>query len=244
MGKIWPYLGDLHALIPHPWAGIVLIFCSILCGLAVGVEREVKNKPAGLKTVTLICLGSTVFTLASLLVAAGGRSDPGRIAAQIIPGIGFLGAGAILRERGTIIGLTTGATIWLVAAIGMLIGEGYAAAGLALTAIALAMLTGIRYVEHGLRKPCQLTTARIVFRPDSGKAFLHVLRVLDECAIPDRAWSASMRGDLEIMDIQYCHYHREHRAFLLQLSELPEVVEIEADRSAKRKDEPQEHPEA
>ncbi len=240
MGMNWLYLGNLHTVLPHPWAGMVLVLCSILCGMAVGLEREIKNKPAGLKTVTLICVGSTVFTLASLLVAAYGRGDPGRIAAQIIPGIGWLGAGAILRERGTILGLTTGATVWAVAAIGMLVGEGYAAAGMALTAVVLTMLTGVRYIERELRHACQLTTARIVFRPDNGKAFLHILQVLDEAAIPDRAWQTFMRGDLEVMDIRYCHYHREHRAFLLQLSELPEIVEIEADRSAKRKDEPRE----
>jgi putative Mg2+ transporter-C (MgtC) family protein len=241
MDRIWPLLSDLHAVVPHPWVGMVLILCSVLCGMAIGLEREMKNKPAGLKTVTLICVGSTVFTLASLLVAAAGRGDPGRIAAQIIPGIGFLGAGAILRERGTIIGLTTGATVWMAAAIGMIIGEGYAAAGMVLTLVVLVMLTGVRFLEHRLRHPCQITTARIIFRPDSGKSFLHVLRILDEASISDRAWKAFMRGDQEVMDITYCHYHREHRAFLLQLSELPEVVEIEADRSAKRKDETWDH---
>jgi len=234
---IWPYLADLHAVVPNPWVGIMLVFCSILCGLVIGLEREVKNKPAGLKTVTLICVGSTAFTLASLLMASTGRSDPGRIAAQIIPGIGFLGAGAILRDRGTIIGLTTGATIWTVAAIGMLIGQGYAVAGIVLTLVVLAMLTEVRHLEHWLRKPCQLTTARIIFQPTGGKAFLHILRILDDYSISDRAWQLSRRGDLEVMDIQYCHYHREHRDFLLQVCELPEVVEIEADRSAKREDE-------
>jgi len=240
MNQLWLLLGDLHNVVPHPWVGMVLILCSILCGMAIGLEREVKNKPAGLKTVTLISVGSTVFTLASLLVAAG-RGDPGRIAAQIIPGIGFLGAGAILRERGTVIGLTTGATVWMVAAIGMVIGEGYAVAGIVLTAVVLLMLVGVRFLEHQLRHPCQMTTARVIFRPDSGKSFLHLLRLLDEAAIPDRAWKIFMRGDLEVMDISYCHYHREHRNFLLQLSELPEIVEIEADRSAKRKDEPANH---
>jgi hypothetical protein len=65
------------------------------------------------------------------------------------------------------------------------------------------------------------------------------LRILDEAAIPDRAWKIFMRGEQEVMDITYCHYHRDHRAFLLELSELPEIVEIEADRSARRRDEPE-----
>jgi putative Mg2+ transporter-C (MgtC) family protein len=240
MDKLWLLLGDLHHVMPEPWAGMVLILCSILCGMVIGLERQMKNKPAGLKTVTLICVGSAVFTIASLLVG-GGRGDPGRIAAQIIPGIGFLGAGAILREKGTIIGLTTGATVWMVAAIGMLIGEGYAAAGMALTAVVLTTLIGVRFLECQLRHACQETTARIVFRPENGKTFLRILRVLDEACIPDRAWKTFMRGEMEVLDITYCHYHRDHRAFILDLSELPEVVEIEADRSAKRKDEPADH---
>lgn len=243
MDFIWLCMGDLHRVVPHPWVGIVLILCSILCGMIVGLEREMKNKPAGLKTVALICVGSTVFTLASLLVVdTTGRGDPGRIAAQIIPGIGFLGAGAILRERGMIIGLTTGATVWTVAAIGMIIGQGYAAGGMVLTGVVLLMLTGVRFLEHQLRHPCQRTTARIVFHPENGKTFLRLLRLLDEASIPDGSWQTFMRGELEVMDIQYCHYHREHRAFLLELSELPAIVEIEADRSAKRRDEPHEHP--
>jgi putative Mg2+ transporter-C (MgtC) family protein len=245
MDKIWTHMGNLHTILPHPWAEVALILCSILCGLALGIEREVKNKPAGLKTVALICVGSTIFTLASLAVGlAYGRGDPGRIAAQIIPGIGFLGAGAILRDRGTVIGLTTGATIWTTAAIGMVIGEGYAVAAFALTGIVLIMLTGVRRIENGFRGPCQFTTARVVFRPDSGKSFLHVLQILDEASISDGAWETHLRGELEVMDIRYCHYHREHRAFLLRISELPEVVEIEADRSARRRDESQDHPEA
>lgn len=103
---------------------------AAFCGALIGIEREHAEKPAGLRTNMLICTGSCLFTLASILAwqhIAGGVStvDPGRIAAQIVSGVGFLGAGVILKSGLHIIGITTAATIWLVAAIGMVIGLGF-----------------------------------------------------------------------------------------------------------------------
>lgn len=239
MDRIWPYLGDLHLIMPPHWAGITLIFCSMLCGMTVGLEREAKDKPAGSRTVALICVGSTIFTLASLLVTRYTFGDPGRIAAQVVTGIGFLGAGAIIRQRGTVVGLTTGATIWTVAAIGVLIGAGYAAAGIVLTMVVLGMLTGVRLLERRILRTCEFTSVRVVYRPEKGKSFFVILRILDRYRIPDIAWTRSSQGDLETMDIRYCHYHRQHRAFLHQLSRLPQVVEIQADPTAKRQEDAQ-----
>jgi len=96
---------------------------AVLLGGAIGLERELRGKAAGLRTNILICLGSTLFTHLSIHLA-GGSGDPGRIAAQVVTGIGFLGAGTILHTRGAIAGLTSAATIWLVAAIGVAIGTG------------------------------------------------------------------------------------------------------------------------
>src|SRR3990170_2055526 len=96
---------------------------AVLLGGAVGLERELRGKAAGLRTNILICLGATLFTHLSIHLA-GPSGDPGRIAAQVVTGIGFLGAGTILHTRGAIAGLTSAATIWLVAAIGVAIGAG------------------------------------------------------------------------------------------------------------------------
>lgn len=139
-----PYFGNLHDALGLPWSGAVAVLCSITCGTLVGLERQARHKPAGLRTVTLICVGSTIFTIASILIAGDSSADRGRIAAQVVTGVGFLGAGAIIRERGHVLGLTTGATIWTVAAIGVLIGVGYAAAGLAVTLVVLGMLVVLR----------------------------------------------------------------------------------------------------
>ncbi|NQY73581.1 MAG: MgtC/SapB family protein [Candidatus Margulisbacteria bacterium] len=96
---------------------------SIILGGCIGFEREARKKPAGFKTHVLICTGATIFTFISLNLTQFG--DPGRIAAQIVSGIGFIGAGTIFTARHAIQGLTTAATIWVVAAIGMLIGSGH-----------------------------------------------------------------------------------------------------------------------
>src|SRR5580698_4965694 len=100
----------------------VKVLLAIACGGIVGLERELKNKPAGLKTNILICLGAAIFTATSVIISTangpgGPPGDPSRVAAQIVSGIGFLGGGVIIQARGTIVGLTTAATIWTVAAL-------------------------------------------------------------------------------------------------------------------------------
>ena len=102
------------------------VIISILCGLVIGINRERKQKAAGIKTNVLICLGSTIYTYISVISLLGhdGAADPNRVIAQIVSGIGFLGAGAILRSGGGVVGLTTAASIWVVAAIGASIGVG------------------------------------------------------------------------------------------------------------------------
>ena len=95
---------------------------SLIAGLILGFEREMKDKSAGLKTITIICLGSTLFSILSYKLA--GNGDPTRIASYIVSGIGFLGAGVIFKEGFNVYGLTTAGIIWIAAAIGMAIGFG------------------------------------------------------------------------------------------------------------------------
>jgi putative Mg2+ transporter-C (MgtC) family protein len=113
----------------HTWLPIGFkVLLSILCGGFIGLERELKHKPAGLRTNILICLGSALFTMLSVLMSnsmPGEPGDPTRVAAQIVSGIGFIGGGMILQSGGSISGLTSAATVWVVAAIGMGIGLGF-----------------------------------------------------------------------------------------------------------------------
>lgn len=126
-----------------------LLIATILGGI-IGLEREVHDRPAGLRTHTLVCLGSAVYMMLSVSFAVTGRADPGRIAAQVATGIGFLGAGTIIRHGDSVKGLTTAASIWAVAAIGLCVGRGgtgYIIATAA-TLFAFGILRGLSVIEH------------------------------------------------------------------------------------------------
>jgi putative Mg2+ transporter-C (MgtC) family protein len=129
---------------------LVSVVLAVVFGAAVGLEREIRGKSAGLRTNLLICLGAAVFTIISRQMAAGQQESATRIAAQIVTGVGFLGAGAIIQDRAGVHGLTTAATIWLVASIGMGCGAGlYGLAALA-TLIALIVLIGLGHLAGPL----------------------------------------------------------------------------------------------
>ena len=133
---------------------VVPLLISTLLGTMVGWERQMGRKPAGLRTHTLVCLGSTLFVLLtrhSIDAFGGGHNvDPTRIIHGIVTGVGFLGAGTIMRQEGFVHGLTTAASVWMVAAIGTAVGvHAYALAGIG-TALALIVLEGFRWVERFL----------------------------------------------------------------------------------------------
>lgn len=114
------YLKNLYE--SFVYQDLFLIFISIVIGLIIGWEREYRNKTAGLRTLMLVSVGSCIFTILSLKI---GVENPDRLAANIITGIGFLGAGAIFKDENKINGITTACTIWVTAAMGMCIGSGH-----------------------------------------------------------------------------------------------------------------------
>src|SRR5207237_491472 len=126
---------------------LVRLLLAAFLGGAIGLEREVHHKPAGLRTNLFICVGSAMFTLLSdrLAIAYGG--DHTRIAAQIIPGIGFIGAGSILHSRGSVQGLTTAATLFVVASIGMAAGGGFYLQAVFATILILIALQTLGWFE-------------------------------------------------------------------------------------------------
>ncbi len=131
---------------------IFAILLAAVFGAVIGIEREYRRKAAGLRTNVLICIGAAVFTIISRKMGAEHDLSQTRIAAQIVTGVGFLGAGAIIRDRGGILGLTTAATIWLVSSIGMACGAGYYSLALGTTVIAMAVLLGLSRVEGWIKK--------------------------------------------------------------------------------------------
>jgi putative Mg2+ transporter-C (MgtC) family protein len=140
---------------------------AVVLGGAIGLERELHGKPAGLRTTILICIGATLFTDFSIHIGAG-RGDPGRIAAQILTGVGFIGAGTILHTRGQVTGLTSAATIWVVAAIGMALGAGAYVEAVGSTVLVLVVLTGLFPAEALLGR--RMARSRLVINLEPAKA--------------------------------------------------------------------------
>ena len=125
---------------------ILKIVLSAVIGCLVGLEREIRRKPAGFRTLALICVGATIFTICSYKLGITDNRD--RIAANIITGVGFLGAGVIFRNGGSVSGITTAATIWIAAALGMLIGIGeYVLAVLSL-GVSLFILYALQFIQN------------------------------------------------------------------------------------------------
>jgi len=135
---------------------------AALLGSVIGIERSARKRPAGMRTSLCVCVGAALFTILSSEIAkATGDTSTTRIASNIVQGIGFLGAGVILRERGSVVGMTTAAAIFAEAAIGMGAGGGlYRVSGIA-AAIILFALTGLIYVENVLKLKCRYMLFRI-----------------------------------------------------------------------------------
>jgi putative Mg2+ transporter-C (MgtC) family protein len=123
---------------------------AILCGGIIGVERQLRGKAAGIRTSILICLGTSIFV--SLGASMGDQADPTRVLAQVVSGIGFVGGGVILAREGLIIGVTSAAVIWVLAALGALIGLGHLVATIVLTLATLGILIGVELLEGAFRR--------------------------------------------------------------------------------------------
>ncbi|MHB1863276.1 MAG: MgtC/SapB family protein [Gemmatimonadaceae bacterium] len=183
---------------------------AVLLGGAIGLEREVAGKPAGLRTNILICVGAALFMHLSIVVGDIGFSPDGhpygdvtRIAAQIVTGVGFLGAGTIMQARGTIIGLTSAATIWVVAAIGATVGAGFYVQALGAGALVMIVLSGMGTLEHWLRRARRTVNATIRAQPGTAledvSATLHRagIRVVEHAIfdhVGDRTFELRLTG--------------------------------------------------
>ena len=216
-----------HVLLPRPWASIALAVFAVLCGAWVGSERERREKPAGLRTMALVALGSCAFTMVGYAFTSN-TGDAGRVAAQIVTGIGFLGAGVLIRGTGGVQGATTAATIWIVAAIGMAIGAGYVAGGIGLALLTRGVLSLVGRWEQSHFGAKNLTTIGLVFDPYHGKTEIKIEQLLAEFAISHTLVSRSDVADgRQRWLIQFQLTARHAREFLFELAKMPEVYAIE-----------------
>ncbi len=124
---------------------VLKLLLALVLGGLIGLEREYRDKAAGFRTIIFICVGAALYTIFSSIIA--GDKDPGRVAANVVTGVGFLGAGVLLRDGGRVIGLTTAAIIWLTAAIGMGVGVGQYALAIFAAAIMMVVLWFFPYIE-------------------------------------------------------------------------------------------------
>lgn len=144
----------------HTTEIMIRLVIALLAGAVIGAEREYMSKSAGLRTLIMISLGSAIFTIASVLVGTGDSHD--RIASNIVTGIGFLGAGVIFKEENKVKGLTTAASVWATAAIGMAIGNGDYLLGISSTFLVFISLSYITNIEEIIERSNQVREYRIV----------------------------------------------------------------------------------
>ncbi|MCX7597458.1 MAG: MgtC/SapB family protein [Armatimonadetes bacterium] len=155
---------DAFVALPVGDATIRLMVALIL-GAVVGLERELHGRPAGVRTHGLVCLGSALFTMLSVGLGQG-PADPGRVAAGIVTGIGFLGAGTIMRHGSFVQGLTTAASIWVAAAIGMACGLAWYPVAIIAAAVSFFTLAVVRPIAHRLRPSGRAVAMQVRFQGD------------------------------------------------------------------------------
>jgi len=200
---------------------IVPLSVALFCGMIIGVERELAHKPAGFRTQSLITHGSTMFVLAALKFGV----EPIRIAANVVTGLGFLGAGVILQHRGAIRGMTTSALIWVNGRIGVAIGLGQyllAALGLIFAIIALRVL-GL--FEKMMKTKCQI--AHYVVATDGNEVATKLIREALEGSHYEEGFSFSRDKEKLILRFGFCNDPSAHRELVEKLRLRPDVLSIE-----------------
>ena len=178
---------------------------AVLLGGIIGFEREVAGKPAGLRTNILICVGAAIITDLSMrigIVDGKQMGDPGRIAAQIVSGVGFLCAGTIMQSQGMVTGLTSAATIWVVAAMGMSVGAGFFVEAMLSGLLVTFVLGGLGRMEHMIRRARRVASATVRARLGT---------------TPEEIATALHAHGIRI-DAQRVFDHPEDRTFELKLS--------------------------
>lgn len=219
-------------LLGTPVAPMALTVAAILSGGIIGSERERHEKAAGMRTIILVCLGASIFTMAGFAFTST-TGDSGRVAAQIVTGIGFLGAGVILHERHNVSGMTTAATIWVTAAIGLTIGAGYALAGFALALIVRVILTGLQWYERRFLDEMTGLRLKVSFRPDHGKTHARIARMLTDYKAGKAVWSL---GDANQCTCEVALWlpKRPLRQLIEEIANCEHVLEVEEEAVSRR----------
>lgn len=201
----------------------IKLLMAAICGSIIGIEREVHRKSAGIRTNMMICLGATLYVIAAeMILGLHTGGDATRMAGQVVVGMGFIGAGAIIQSRGHIVGLTTAATLWVVAAIGVVIGLGFPIFGLAVTLFVVAILVGVGKFEHLVLGKCRFTTSRISFREDT-QTLGEIEELLSTFGKNLTQFNITREGPICFMEVTYCTVHPDHAEWFYDLLRIPDV---------------------
>jgi putative Mg2+ transporter-C (MgtC) family protein len=226
MGELWQRYG------PHTpeaiWLAhtMVRLILAALLGGIIGLEREFKRKPAGLRTNMFMCFGSAMFTILSLQLASAYPGDHTRIAAQIIPGIGFIGAGSILHSRGSVTGLTTAATLFVVAGIGMAAGGGLYLTSVFATIVILIALYVLGWMETRFSlKPLVMTYE--VVGPNAEELVSGVNQVLEEERRMMQTVQVGRSNHHHRLQFKIEATQKEHDAMLNKLRQMHAATRVE-----------------
>ena len=206
---------------------------ALICGGLIGLERERRGKPAGLRTNILICLGSAIYMIVGDLISYGSEmaSDPARVAAQVVTGIGFIGAGTIIQSRGTVTGLTSAAVTWTVAAVGITIGAGHTLLAVFFTFLVLFVLAILSRFERALLGRCVYAKCAIQLEDKSGLTWAKVNETLQEYDVPAEHYEISKKI---VLDLTYCERHPSHNRFLFDLWSTPGIKNVQSDLPLKK----------
>jgi putative Mg2+ transporter-C (MgtC) family protein len=203
---------------------------AVLLGGIVGVERELSGKPAGLRTNILICLGSALLMDLSITIGIvdGERvGDPARIAAQVVSGIGFLGAGTIMQARGEVVGLTTAATIWVVAAIGLAVGADHRAEAIAAALLVTLVLTALSWLERWMLSFRRVVSGTIQMRRDA--RFEEISPIFRQSRIGIQSKKVTEEAEGLVYRLQLVGPSRQYDRLAEELMHRPEVISVEFD---------------
>ncbi len=208
-------------------AGRLLLAAALGC--AVGIDREYHHRPSGVRTNVLICFGAAMFTFLSAIIAGDGSANRGQIASNIVQGIGFLGAGLILHNRDRVSGLTSAATVWAVASIGMACGAGLYFPAIFATVIVLFVLEMVRVLEY--RANLKLYSVTYEARgADAEQMTQGILAVMDRENRRLDSVDNQPVGEMQRLSFDISATNRLHRRLLAELKAAPGIAEVRAFR--------------
>lgn len=205
-----------------------LLLAAALGG-AIGIDREYHHRPSGVRTNVLICFGAAMFTFLSAIIAGEGSANRGQIASNIVQGIGFLGAGLILHNRDRVSGLTSAATVWAVASIGMACGAGLYVPALFATVLVIVVLELVRLLEYNANLKLYAVTYE-ARGTDAQQISLEILSVMDKEQRQVDDLQNHPLGPLQRLSLSIMGNRRMHRRLLAELKACPSVSEIRAFR--------------